>query len=242
MAIQYENLPCSFRSIKLKPRSIELARPIMLIAILAGCSFGIVASAVDGPLARHMALHILLMNALAPAASLLIMKRSAIADAAPGRWLYIATFLQIVVLWSWHAPLILEAALRSNLVHLAMQGSLLGTALLFWIAILSEQGVTRWRSILALLVTSKLYCLLGALLIFAPEAVYSGVDSIHPHQTSPRSEVSDQQLAGLLMLLGCALAYVCAGIVMAVQWLRDLAAANEVELGTVSISTSRQGS
>jgi putative membrane protein len=211
--------------------------PIIPIAVITGCSFVIVSFSTEGPLARHMALHILLMNAAAPIASL------PFASLAPQRlkgsgWLAFATFVQVAALWVWHAPPILGAALRSTSVLFAMHASLVAAALLFWTLIFAQQGNTRWRSILALLITSKLYCLLGVLLVFAPALLYPNENPgyLHAHSGS----ISDQQLAGLLMIAACPLVYVSTGIIMAARWLRGLA--DNPDLATVSSASPHRQS
>ena len=84
--------------------------------------------------------------------------------------------------------------------------------MIFWLsACLSEFLVQWWQAILALLVTGKLACLLGALLVFAPRPIYAG-----PHHGF---DLADQQMAGLLMLAACPMSYVLAGIVIAVETL-----------------------
>jgi putative membrane protein len=189
-----------------------------------------------------MAVHILLMNAVAPVATLLVIQSANRTTALGGGWLILATFLQIAVLWGWHAPPVLEAALSNTLLQLTMQLSLFATALLFWFAILFQEGAGRWRPILALLITSKLYCLLGALLIFAPQTVYPNIDVSHGHQLVAGSALIDQQTAGLLMLIACPLTYVSAGIIMAAQWLRELGETNsELLVLNASIRSSHQG-
>ena len=51
-------------------------------------------------------------------------------------------------------------------------GALSISALLFWICLLSLPEARRWHAIPALLLTGKLVCLLAALLVFAPRALY----------------------------------------------------------------------
>jgi putative membrane protein len=146
-------------------------------------------------------------------------------------WLALASFVQVGALWAWHAPPILGAALRSSSVLIAMHASLIAAALLFWTLIFAQQGHARWRSILALLITSKLYCLLGVLLIFAPVLLYPNESPGYLHAHSA-SSISDQQLAGLLMIAACPLVYVSTGIIMAARWLRDLADNLDLALAT----------
>jgi putative membrane protein len=230
-----------FPSVRSKPAPAQLVGPIILIAAMAGGLFAVFSYTADGSLTRHMALHILLMNAVAPTAAVLITKSAARRKAGSPRWVVVTTCLQIAALWSWHAPPVLEAAMRMSLVHLAMQISLFGAALLFWSAIIGEQGAARWRSILALLITSKLYCLLGALLLFAPEALYSSLSASHLHETAG-SGIADQRSAGLLMLAVCPPAYVATGIFMAARWLRDLAGSSDLapaEAGSYSLQDRR---
>jgi putative membrane protein len=182
-----------------------------------------------------MALHILLMNAAAPVAALLLIQ---IAHVRLCR-LIPAAFLQIAMLWGWHAPPVLKWALAGTGPHLTMQLSLFAIALLFWLAILSHQMMQQWRAILALLLTSKLYCLLGALLMFAPVTVFPGIHGSHAYGLAAGSALTDQQAAGLLMLVVCPLTYISAGVVMAARWLRDLSAmhANHWTISAASFSS-----
>jgi putative membrane protein len=100
-----------------------------------------------------------------------------------------------------------------------MQASLLVAATWFWIAVYEgmRDRVTAWRPIVALLVTSKLFCLLGVLFIFAPRVLSAGA----PHHQAAHL-LADQQLAGLLMIVACPLTYLLAGIVCAARWLAAL--------------------
>jgi putative membrane protein len=196
----------------------------------------------SGHLGQHMAVHVLLMNAVAPAAVLLAVGSAGRPIAIGGGWLLLATFLQIAMLWGWHAPPVLEAALNDFSLQLIMHSSLFGTASLFWFAILFQESAGRWRPIPALLVTSKLYCLLGALLIFAPRTVYPNIDLSHGQQLAADSALIDQQTAGLLMLIACPLTYVSAGIIIAAQWLRELGETNAELLPlNASVRSPHQG-
>jgi putative membrane protein len=119
----------------------------------------------------------------------------------------------------------LTLALQGPFAHALMQMSLLAAALWFWLAVLCERGAFRWRALLALLVSGKLFCLIGVLLVFAPRLLYPDVAAGHGHAaTGFEQRLADQHLAGLLMLIACPLSYVLAGVVIAAQWLRDLSA------------------
>lgn len=187
-----------------------------------------------GTIAGHMAEHILLMNVLAPAlAALAIARRAGLA--APGKALAAATLAQLALLWGWHAPAALSLAFRRWDAHALMHVSLLAAALCFWLAILSAKGAPGWRSLLALLPTSKLFCLLGALLVLAPRPIYA--DLIGAGAVDLEAMMADQRLAGLMMLIACPLTYVTAGVTIAASRLRD-SAAPATELSRLSLSAS----
>lgn len=172
-----------------------------------------------GPLSAHMAQHILLMNLLAPVLALALWRlRPAL---RPGH-LVLAAVMQIVLLWAWHAPPVLPAVLAVPVLHLAMQLSLLGIALWFWMAVVAISGTASWRPILALLVTSKLFCLLGVLLVFSPRFLYGTAPLHHGHLMPGLDQLADQHLAGLLMLVACPASYVLAGVIIAARWFTAL--------------------
>jgi putative membrane protein len=164
-----------------------------------------------GPLSAHMAQHILLMNALAPLAAIVLHNRIA---AGSHLHLGLATVLQVGLLWGWHVPVVLVAAMQAPTLGVAMQLSLFGAALWFWLAVVQVGSVERWRAIVALLITSKLFCLLGALMVFAPRTLYPLVAGGH----SAADPAADQQLAGLLMLISCPASYLVGGLVIAARW------------------------
>jgi putative membrane protein len=181
------------------------------------------------PLARHMAAHILLMNAVAPALALMVRAiapggASVLASGRSGS-LVIAALAQAALLWAWHAPAALAATVTVPGMHLFMQLSLFVAALWFWLEIFSDRGAFRWRALLALLLTGKMFCLLGMLLVFAPRALYPVHGSAHG-VAGTVSALADQHLAGLLMLIACPLTYVLAGVVIASQGLHDLSSAS----------------
>lgn len=143
--------------------------------------------------------HLLLMLLAAPL----------IAAAIPGRarGLIPATAIQALVLWAWHAPGAYGAALSHDGVYWAMQLSLLGSAVWFWAAARHAAAPVIIAGLLATLVQTGL---LGAVLTFAPHAVYA------PHlvTTAPwgMSPLEDQQLAGLIMWVIGAGAYLFAAL------------------------------
>jgi putative membrane protein len=198
-------------------------------AAAACLALGIIALAAAplGPLARHMGSHLLLMNAVAPFVALAAIAAAGrtLPTLASTRSLMGATLVQIVLLWAWHVPAALAVAARVPAIHAVMQSSFLAAALWFWLAVLSDRSTMRWRALFALLITGKLFCLLGALLVFAPRLLYGDVAAHGVHIVDAAGALADQHLAGLLMLAVCPLTYVLAGVVIAAHWLRDLARA-----------------
>lgn len=113
-------------------------------------------------------------------------------------WIAVATVAAVATLSIWHAPVLYDAALRSPAVHALEHATILGTAILFWSAVL--RGARRSQalsSVAALAVASAHGAALGALLALAPRAWYAahragagawGVDGL-----------ADQQVAGAIM-------------------------------------------
>ena len=170
----------------------------MIAVVLVGHSLG--------TLSAHMAMHIALMNVVAPVVAIALVKR--LRSLSSAAFWSIAT-LQIGMLWFWHLPAVQAAATTYSGGALLMHGSLFAVALLFWTGVLQMRGPGRWQTILGLIITGKLSCLLAALLIFSPRFLYTS----HHHAAS----IEDQQLAGLLMITACPVSYVLAGIVIAVS-------------------------
>ncbi len=167
-----------------------------------------------------MLTHIIVMNLLVPAV-LFAMPR----PWTRGIWRYwpYATTIQLILLWGWHSPPVLDAAIGSSALMAAMHISLALAAAGFWAAIIDMPAAGRWRSIFALLITGKLFCLLGVLLVFAPRALY-GAMPLHGDGAAMLSPLADQQLAGLIMVVACPLTYVAAGIWIVARWFLTLEA------------------
>jgi putative membrane protein len=174
-----------------------------------------------GSLTLHMAVHLLLMNGVAPLAALAALRLWGRHTAAPGQVLP-ATLAQLALLWAWHAPPLLAEAMQVPGLHLLMQLSLLASALWFWSSVLALRGSDRWRGLLALLVTSKIFCLLGVLLVFAPRSLYPEALFSAAHGHAMPALLADQQLAGLLMLVVCPATYLTAGVVLAARWVFEI--------------------
>ena len=70
-----------------------------------------------------------------------------------------------------------------------------------------------------MLITAKVFCLLGAVYVFSRRALHAGLGS--PERWG-LSALEDQQLAGLLMISSCAVVYVAAAIMLFARWLATI--------------------
>ena len=178
----------------------------------------------------HMAQHELLLAAAAP---LLVLGRPgvAMAWAVPRRWRaaaghaahaiarrggaltapFGATAAHAAAIWCWHAPPLYTLALRSEAAHAAQHASFLGTALLFWWAVLSPRGRRHpGAGMMALFATTLHTGALGALFALGPRVLI-------PHYLTTTaafglSPLEDQQLAGLVMWVPGSVAYIAAAL------------------------------
>lgn len=121
--------------------------------------------------------------------------------------LVLATVVQALVFWIWHAPDAYAAALSDDLVYWLMQISLLVSATLFWRAAAAASAPA---ALVALLAAMLAMGLLGAVLTFAGQAVYA------PHAYTTLAwgltPLEDQQAAGLIMWAPAAALYLFAAL------------------------------
>jgi putative membrane protein len=125
-----------------------------------------------GPRAAHMAIHIAAMSVFAPAvaaACAAILPRSI----GRPRILWLSAAVQVAILWAWHIPAIERFASDSRGLHAAAHLTLFLSSFLFWSAVIRASDWARWHAIAALLLSGKLTCLLSALLVFSPRALYA---------------------------------------------------------------------
>lgn len=176
------------------------------------------------PIGTHMALHIATMNVAAlVCAAATLPKEELPTTRCPPRGLWWLTALQMLLLWAWHAPPAHAVAESSALLYGVMTMCLFIVAFGFWRAILLRARRADWQPIFALLITGKLACLLGALLVFAPRAIYDHAELTYPTMCfGGSSQIEDQHLAGLLMLTACPVSYVLAGVILAARIINQL--------------------
>jgi len=182
--------------------------------------------------AAHMAQHELLMVVAAP---LLVLGRPAIAmlwslprrlRAGVGRVMKLrirpleAWLAHAVVIWLWHVPVLFESTLRSSAMHGLQHASFLGSALVFWSAMIRpRRRASLGLSIIYLFTTAVHTSVLGALMTFARTPWYASYASTAV--ASGFSPAEDQQLAGLIMWIPASVAYLIAALIVIRRWLAD---------------------
>jgi cytochrome c oxidase assembly factor CtaG len=188
----------------------------------------------------HMTQHELMMVVAAP---LLVLGRPLVAFvwALPKRWRRIvggwtrrrrvrrawrvltvpalASGAHAAALFVWHLPGPYEATYSNAALHALQHASFLGTALVFWWALLRPSPGGEGESVVWLFVASLLTGALGALLAFGSELWY-------PHYAATTgtwglAPVDDQQLGGIIMWVPGGGTYLLAALALFGRWLRD---------------------
>lgn len=126
-----------------------------------------------------------------------------------------------LALWIWHIPFLFQATIESDVVHTLQHASFLGSALIFWWAIIyGRRGVASYGAgVLYLFITSVHSGILGAFLTFTPRLWYP----IYAPTTAAwgLSPIEDQQLGGLIMWVPAGLVYIVAALIMFAAWIRS---------------------
>ena len=121
-----------------------------------------------------------------------------------------------VATWGWHVPAAFELAVRDRAWHVVEHASFLTAGLLFWWPVVqpwpSRARWPRWAMILYLLLADLQNTALAAILTFSDRVLYP------IYGRGPRA-LEQQVVAGLLMWVPMALAYLVPAGVLTVRWL-----------------------
>jgi putative membrane protein len=132
----------------------------------------------------------------------------------------VATLFHGMAIWIWHVPGLFEAALERGFLHYLQHVSFLGTALVFWWAMLPSGGKqNRGAQIGHLFVTSMHTSALGVLLVFSPRLWFPANAGLS--ELLGLSPLEDQQLAGLIMWVPAGMAYAGFALWMSARWIRS---------------------
>ncbi len=142
---------------------------------------------------------------------------------------WVAWGLHGAAVWVWHAPVFYQAALEREFIHAAEHASFFVTALLFWWVVLRGRNLKQGPGLAVLLSFTTLVHtgLLGALLTFAAAPWYPFYA-----RTTPAwglTALEDQQVAGVVMWVPAALAYLSVSLA---QLLAVLRAGDAPDTGT----------
>lgn len=181
--------------------SMRFAAWALIVAGFGLAVFG--AEIAGGETFHHMALHIALMNLIAPGLALAAPRRMNPFRRRGRSAIWLAAAVQMIFFLFWHAP---PGMAHGPASIAAMYLTLLAPALWFWSEILNGSRERPWVAIAALAATGKIICLVAALYVFAPRTLYGMTGG----------GLADQQLAGLLMLAACPLTYLGAALRIAV--------------------------
>jgi putative membrane protein len=129
--------------------------------------------------------------------------------------------LHAVALWVWHVPVLFEATLQSDLVHTLQHVSFLGSALLFWWALIhGPHGLMGYGAALLYLFTTMVHSgVLGALIAFANAVIYPTYSATT--ESWGLTALEDQQLGGFIMWVPAGLVYIVAGLALCAGWMRE---------------------
>lgn len=163
----------------------------------------------------HMLAHMGVIAIAAPLIALGLPKKWRPRRSMPSALPLVASMVELVAVWSWHAPAVRAAAEVSVPVTILEQGIFLAAGILLWWSCLAGRG-ERFNAGIgasALLLTSIHMTLLGALLALSPRPLY-GTDEVICFGLTLDAG-SDQQLGGVFMLLIGAAVYLGGGVWLA---------------------------
>jgi putative membrane protein len=199
------------------------------LAVLAAVWLGPLPKLAGQAFFAHMLMHMGVVAVAAPFLALGVAGgRWDLARKAPRLFAPIqASILELVIVWTWHAPVLHHAARHGTSMFILEQGMFLAAGVFVWLSafggdLLSRPGRTA-AGVLALLLTAMHMTLLGALLALSPRPLY-----IHMQGYGELTALDDQHLGGAIMLLIGGIAYLLGGLWLTFRLLHDpLPAAQE---------------
>jgi len=199
-------------------RRIALASGLL---VLAAIWFGPLLGTWRDSFASHMIAHMGVIAIAAPLIALGLPARLGFAAALPAGFPILASLLEMIAVWGWHAPVLRAAAQGSLAVTMAEQATFLVVGLLLWSTSFAAPMDRRQAAIGAgaLLLTSIHMTLLGALLTLSPRPLY-GLGEVTCFGFV-LGAAQDQQLGGAIMLLVGAIVYLLGGLALAFRLVSD---------------------
>lgn len=162
----------------------------------------------DASLPAHMVQHVLLTMVAAPLLAAGLPRLSRVHP-------LVAWILFAATGWVVHLTGFFEAAAEHVPVHVLEHALLLGTAVLFWAAVVGPRTTLSYPLRL-------LYLAVGMPQnTFLALAIYSSATVLYPHYGGGRHPLADQRVAGGIMWVAGDLVLLVAVLVMAAAWARD---------------------
>jgi len=126
-----------------------------------------------------------------------------------------------IAIWGWHVPALYQASLASGFIHALQHASFLGTALLFWWAVIHPRDLRAGygAAVFYLFATAMHSGGLGALLTFAARPWYQAYAATTA--AWGLTPLEDQQLAGLIMWIPSGLSYLTAALALLALWMKE---------------------
>jgi cytochrome c oxidase assembly factor CtaG len=134
---------------------------------------------------------------------------------------FAAWLIHAAALWTWHIPSLFQATIDNDIIHTLQHVSFLGSALLFWWAVMHgrERATMFGMAVLYLFTTALHSGLLGVLITFANTLVYPAYRNTT--QSWGLTPLEDQQLGGLIMWIPAGIVYIVAALAFMAGWLRE---------------------
>jgi putative membrane protein len=129
--------------------------------------------------------------------------------------------IHAAAVWIWHVPLLFQATLENNAIHVIQHASFLGSALLFAWSLLhgTDREMGYGAAVLYVFLTALHTSILGALLTFAVHPWYPAYQNLtYAWGLTP---IEDQQLGGLIMWIPGGVVYLAAGLALIAAWMQD---------------------
>ncbi len=159
----------------------------------------------------------------------------------------LAWFFGIGVMWLWHLPVLYNAALADERIHLIEHLSFLATSVMFWWPVLGPVEAQRMKPLAAipyLFLASAATSLLGILLAFAPAGLYPAyLHPADPYGILPLlregwgiTAAGDQQAGGLLMWIAGGPVYLFGALYAMARWYAAPDEEREKTSGSITVA------
>ena len=219
-----------------RPPAMEIASFVLGWSIVALSLLSPLATLSEWLFSAHMTQHELLMLVAAPLIAIgrpLVPMlwalphrwRRSLSAAAPGDALRLASSplivfsLHALALWIWHLPVLYEAAVLDDRVHLVQHACFTATAALFWWGLIrGRYGRSGYGVAFIYIFATALHSGgLGALLTFAGRPWYE----LYVARTPGGDALGDQQLGGLIMWVPAGILLMLFALAMFAAWLGE---------------------